>query len=298
MKVLVTGGRGFIGRHVLDLLRCRNIPTIVVGRYTPGYADEYIEMDLLKTENFSELINQSKATHLLHLGWYVEHGEYWTSPLNLRWVDISTRLVEAFCKAGGRQVIVAGSCAEYDWQYRYCRESTTPLKPETLYGISKDACRRLIFSVCKSYRVPCSWGRVFYPFGPGEVYSRLIPSLIKVFQGECKPFSVNARVYRDFIYVTDVAEGLVTLLVSDADGEFNISSGEPVQIEEVVKEIAYLCDGDPQKVLRLNRSRSVEPDMLVGENKKLKDLGWAPKMPLKQGLRLSVEALKKSEDCL
>ncbi len=220
MQVLLTGASGFIGRHVLQSLRDQGIPFVAIGRtIPPGCTEtEFIQADLLAAPDFDALVNRAEATHLLHLAWYAEHGKYWTSTLNLRWVEATVRLVEAFCKVGGERVVAAGTCAEYDWSYGYCREELTPLKPNKLYGTAKDATKRLVMEICDAYQISCSWGRVFLPYGPGESRLRLIPSLIDVFRGINKPFSINVNSYRDFIHVSDVADGFVSLIVSNERG--------------------------------------------------------------------------------
>ncbi|MDO8465575.1 MAG: NAD(P)-dependent oxidoreductase [Gallionella sp.] len=290
MKVLMTGASGFLGQHVLACLRKQGIDTVTLGRRLPEGvpATDFIEADLLATEDFPALIKMSGATHLLHLAWYAEHGKYWTSPLNLRWVEATTRLVEAFCEAGGQQVVVAGTCAEYDWSHGYCREDSTPLNPATLYGTAKDAARRLVMAVCRQHQVPCAWGRLFLPFGTGEASQRLIPSLIEVFRKKRQPFGVNASAERDFLHASDVAEGFIALLKSGESGAYNISSGQPIQLADIVRELARLLDADPRSVLDLNGERPDEPLLLVGDNSKLKTLGWQPALSLAQGLKLTV----------
>lgn len=290
MKVLLTGASGFLGRYALDCLRRHGIETVMLGRRRAPdstFAD-FIEADLLATSDFTALIQRSGATHLLHLAWYAEHGKYWTSPLNLRWVEVTTRLIEAFCESGGQQVVVAGTCAEYDWSHGYCREDSTPLNPATLYGSAKDAARRLAMAVCARHQVPCAWGRVFLPFGTGEASQRLIPSLIEVFRGRRPPFGVNAVAYRDFLHASDVAEGFIALLQRGENGAYNISSGQPVRLADVVQELAQLLDADPQAVLDLTTERPGEPPLLVGENLKLKALGWQQALSLAQGLEQTV----------
>lgn len=290
MKVLLTGASGFIGRHALAALRAQGIETVVLGRRSPPEvaAQDFIEADLLASPDFAALMRQARATHLLHLAWYAEHGRYWTSPLNLRWVDASVRLVEAFCAAGGRHVVAAGTCAEYDWAQGYCREDAGALAPASLYGVAKDATRRLLTEVCKSRQVGLTWGRIFFPYGPGEPAQKLVPSLIEVFRGRRAPFAVNVGAYRDFLHVSDVAQAFVTLLRAEAMGPCNIGSGEPVRLGELIGQLAQLCGADAQPVLALAATREGEPPMLVAQAGRLRALGWAPRLTLAQGLRQSL----------
>lgn len=290
MKVLLTGGSGFIGSYVLAALQDEGVEVVVVGRSRLPGAVRQIEADLLTLtqEQVNDLLRKECITHLLHLAWVAEHGKYWTSPLNLRWVDATVRLVEAFCTTGGQHVVIAGTCAEYDWSYGYCREESTPLRPTTLYGVAKDATRRLVTKVCERHQVSFAWGRVFLPFGFREANNRLIPSLIEVFQDKREPYSVNVAAYRDFLHVSDVAAGFVRLLMSETNGEFNISSGIPTPITEVVTVLAELFGADPQLIFALSVERLDEPVLLVGENQKLKALGWQPNLRIRQGFERMV----------
>ena len=292
MRVLLTGASGFTGRYVLNALQHQGIEVVTVGRARSQPSVPFIEADLLSVTDFGPLVQQAQATHLLHLAWYAEHGKYWTSPLNLRWAEATMWLAEAFCAAGGQQVVIAGTCAEYDWAQGYCREDSTPLNPATLYGTAKDATRRLVMAVCAQQQVPCAWGRIFLPYGYGESTSRLIPSLTDVFRGEREPFGVNATAYRDFLHASDVAEGFVRLLTAGARGAYNICSGEPVRLAEVVRTLATLLGADPESVLALTTERPGEPYLLVGENLKLKALGWRPALTLAQGLERALHGEK------
>jgi nucleoside-diphosphate-sugar epimerase len=133
---------------------------------------------------------------------------------------------------------------------------------------------------------------VFLPFGTGENCQRLIPSLINVFRGRRQPFAVNAPAYRDFLHAADVAEGFITLLQRGEGGACNISSGQPVQLGDVVLKLARLLDADPQVILDLATEHPGEPLLLAGENLKLKTLGWQPKLSLEQGLERTVRELQ------
>lgn len=287
MRVLLTGASGFLGQHVLKHLLVGGIDTVAVGRTLPAncVAANFKQVDLLGQCDFDDLLVEVGATHLLHLAWYAEHGAYWTSPSNLNWAQASVRFVEAFCKAGGQKVVIAGTCAEYDWSYGYCNEDSTPLKSHTLYSAAKDATRRLSNAICAEHQVECAWARIFLTYGPGEDCRRLLPSLKAVFQGRRVPFGVNANAYRDFLHAEDVAKGLALLVQVKASGAFNICSGQPVQLAEVVRQIAFACDADPAIVLGLSTAHPGEPALLVGNNYKLKSMGWQVQHPLDDMIR-------------
>jgi nucleoside-diphosphate-sugar epimerase len=100
--------------------------------------------------------------------------------------------------------------------------------------------------------------------------------LIEVFRGRHPSFGVNANAYRDFLHADDVASGFIRLLLSNAEGSYNISSGRPTQIADIVKRIADAFNGNPRIVLDLSTERPGEPGILFGDSGKLRKLGWQP----------------------
>ena len=286
MRVLVTGASGFLGQYVLAALQQAGIAAVALARTRPRNlaGAQFVPGDLLEHAELAKLVQRAEASHLLHLAWVTDHGSYWTSPLNFRWVDATTRLVEAFCQSGGKHAVFAGTCAEYDWGLGRCQEDTTALNPATVYGVAKDAARRLVAAWCAQQQVRCAWARIFFPYGAGEAPARLVPALVDVLRGESAPFGISATVHRDFLHAGDVAQGLLTLLQTDARGSYNISSGQPVQLSDLVRALAQLMDADPRQVLDLPEQRLADPPLVTGENLKLKALGWQPQFTLHQGL--------------
>lgn len=286
MKVLLTGASGFVGQHILSSLIRHGIDVVTIGRTQAHTHIEFIQADLLQIENFSEVIEEAQATHLIHCAWYTQHGDYWTSTLNLRWLEASLKLIECFCLQGGRHVTVAGTCAEYDWSYGYLNEELTPLKPQTFYGVTKKSLCQLTMQLCAHYQVQCAWGRIYYSFGPGENPKRLIPSLIKVFKEGASPFTINSFVYRDFLHVYDIAEAFVYFVLAHAHGEYNISSAEPTRLDKIVQILASQFNANPEPILALAAQKVNEPQIIVGTNSKIKALGWEPLYSLEHGLKL------------
>lgn len=283
MKVMLTGATGFVGRYVAKELERQGVEYLSIQRGMVS-DDRGFQMDLLSTLEFETLFQKFKPTHLVHVAWYAEHGKYWDSELNLQWVLATKRLVEAFCSSGGQHVVITGTCAEYDWSHGYCVEDVTPLKPKSLYGICKDTTRRVIELVVQKHGVSMSWARIFFPYGPGEASQRLIPSLFNAFKGEVLPFGVNASSYRDLLHVEDAARAVLACAQSKFVGSVNICSGRPVQISEIVDVVASVNNCDPEIILKLAPKNQETNNFLVGENKKLRSLGWNQEIMLGQGL--------------
>ena len=284
MKVLLTGATGFVGRYVARELERQGIEYVGLQRGRASN-ERVIQMDLLGANALEALFKKLKPTHLVHVAWYTEHGKYWDSELNLQWILATKRLVEAFCSAGGQHVVITGTCADYDWSNRHLVEDVTPLKPTSLYGICKDATRRIIELVVEKHCVSMAWARIFFPYGPGEASQRLIPSLFKAFKGEVLPFGVNASSYRDLLHVEDTARAVVACILSKFSGSINICSERPVQISEVVDAVARIYNCDPEIILKLTPNNLDANSFLVGENKKLKNLGWKQEINLDEGIK-------------
>lgn len=283
MKVMLTGATGFVGRYVAKELERQGIEYMSLQR---GMANDAraIQMDLLGTNELESLFQGFEPTHLVHLAWYAEHGKYWDSGLNLQWIIATKRLVEAFCSSGGQHVVITGTCAEYDWSHGYCVEDVTPLKPKSLYGICKDTTRRIIELTVEKQGVSMSWARVFFPYGPGEASQRLIPSLFSAFKGEVMPFGVNASSYRDLLHVEDAARAILACAQNNFLGAVNICSGIPVKISEVVNTVARISNCDPGFIFKIPPKNADTNNFLVGNNKKLRSLGWNQEIALHQGL--------------
>ena len=145
--MLVTGAGGFVGAAaVASLAHGKHEVHAVSSRarpITPGV--KWHVADLLDAGAADDLVALVRPELLLHLAWYAEHGHFWTSVENVRWVEATLRLLRAFARHGGRRATVAGTCAEYDWEEQggLLSERQTPLRPATLYGVSKNATREV-----------------------------------------------------------------------------------------------------------------------------------------------------------
>jgi len=271
-KVLLTGASGFIGRHTIQPLldRCFEVHAIS-RRAVPGVYHH--PLDLFDVQRTSQLMAELRPSHLLHFAWYAVPGKYWTAPENLDWVKISLHLMQQFAQAGGRRMVVAGSCAEYDW---------TGYK-ETVYGTCKAALQQIFQSYTHQIGLSSAWGRIFYLFGPHEYPDRLAPNIIlSMLKGQVARCSHGNQI-RDFMYVQDVADAFAALLDSDVQGAVDIASGQPLTLKEFIGHIATTLNGQAQ--YGAIASKASEPARIVGDASRLcNEVKWQPKCTWDLGL--------------
>lgn len=290
MKVLVTGGSGFIGQHCLAQLHAKGHEVHAVSSVplASTAAVQWHQANLLDIGQARALVRAVKPSHLLHLAWCTQHGKYWTSPENLNWVQGSLALIQEFTESDGKRLVAAGTCAEYEWGHGVCVEDQTPLVPATLYGTYKHALQLMLRAWSRQTGLSSAWGRVFSLYGPRENPERLVASVIRaLLRGE--PASCgNARLERDYLHAQDVASAFVALLESTLEGPVNIGSGEAATLGEIVERIAEKLDGRRLVQLRVPSSSS-EPSLLLADVTRLASTGWKKKFDLDSGLADTIE---------
>jgi len=296
-RVLVTGANGFIGRHTLSWLLEAGFEVHALHWLgTPEETDDVIwhKINLMDYPTVDALLQQLQATHLLHLAWYTEHGKFWHSSENLPWVACSLNLLSCFVGHGGQRVLMAGSCAEYDWSEGHCSEQETACTPATLYGTSKHAMHQIAEAYCAQNSVSFAWGRVFFLYGPGETASRFVPVVINgLLRQETVPCSDGSQV-RDFTHVEDVASAFVTLLKSDLTGAVNIASGESYTLRDIGETIMRQIKGSGRIEFGALPNRQDDPDVLTADVSRLRDvLGWKAHYILETGLADSISWWKR-----
>jgi nucleoside-diphosphate-sugar epimerase len=297
-SVLVTGATGFIGERVLANLGQRDAEIHVASRKNGANAANihWHRLDLADSAGVDALLERVRPERLVHLAWYVEHGRFWHAPENVDWVQRSLHLLRAFARAGGKRALITGTCAEYDWSAaaRPLNESTSPIAPATLYGVAKDALRRLASAYANQADVDIAWARLFFLYGPREPPGRLVASVARaLLRGE--PAETSSGIHeRDFLHVDDVAAALVALLDSSVSGPVNIASGRGVKLADVVDRIARET-GRPELVRRgVLADRAEEPLTLVGDVSRLRDeVGFRPAIDIEAGIAASIECWRE-----
>jgi nucleoside-diphosphate-sugar epimerase len=286
MRILVTGATGFVGREAVRLLCDQGHEVHAVGRNEGEDARvRWHRADLLDGADRRPLLGKIGASHLLHLAWYAVPGRYWTAIDNLDWVAASLRLARGFAETGGRRLVVAGTCAEYDWSMPRLDETATPLAPATLYGEAKLSLYRLLHHAAPALGLSLGWGRIFNVYGPFERPERLLGTLIQAARtGQPAHFSAGTQL-RDFVHVEDVARAFASLLASPVEGAVNIGSGRAISVRSFIETAARLCD--PAPVLHFGdpaQARDEPPALYAAMDRLAGNLGFTARYDLDAGL--------------
>ena len=296
-RVVLTGASGFVGRQALAPLLAAGHEVHALARRAPAPEERagasWHEVDLLAG---ADVLAEIEPDVLVHLAWYAEHGEFWRSPENVRWVEASLALLRAFAAAGGRRAVIAGTCAEYEWSRELYPEDA-PLRPSTLYGSAKHGLHLLAAAFAEQVGLELAWARLFFLYGPHEDPGRFVPSIVRpLLRGEPARMTEGAQ-RRDFLHVADAGAALAALAGSELTGPLNLASGEAVALRDIARQIGELSGRPELLQIGVLPTREGEPPELRADVHRLRDeLGWRPSTPLREGLEGAVAWWRERAD--
>ncbi|HVU13442.1 MAG TPA: NAD-dependent epimerase/dehydratase family protein [Phototrophicaceae bacterium] len=297
--VLVTGGTGFVGRHVVALgLRQQLDLHVPTSRNLPLPGAKTYAVDLSDKAQVVALIEQVQPKAILHLAAAgVTYGAASLEQmLRVNVLGLQSLLEAAAALPAPPTVVIAGSGAEYAPQNRFLQEDD-PTLPASAYGVSKAAA----FPIAQYYaqKLPITWLRLFNIYGPGEAYPRLAPYIVQQsLRGEAIELTAGEQI-RDYVHVDDVAEAIwrTAALAHRADGiqVINVGSGQPLPLKVFVQTlVAALREHgiDAPVQLGVKPYRPDEPMFYAADiNRMSALLDWTPTISLETGLQATVEAM-------
>jgi nucleoside-diphosphate-sugar epimerase len=269
-RILITGGTGFLGRHLLPLFAGEEVH--VFDKICRDFAGvNWHEIDLSEIEKMRSLMAKIKPTHCIHTAWHVPPHEFWTSAENVSWIYSSFEILKSFAENGGKRAVFIGSCAEYDWTTEEpLNEETTPLNPSTFYGICKKSLFEISAEFAKLNDISFAWARLFFMFGEGEPKGKFVRYLIESLLNDEKAVCKTPNLVRDYLYVGEVAKALKKILESDFQGAINVASGEPTNVGNLAQKIGEILGKSGLIELGNNRNPN-EPQVIVANTQRLKD---------------------------
>lgn len=292
---IVTGGAGFIGSHMVDLLVERGFGVRVIDNQAGGRAANLAhhknnsdvvldERDIRSLAPDDKLFSDARFVfHFAGIGDIVPSIERPSEYMSVN-VQGTVHVLEAARHAGVRKVVYAASSSCYGLADVPTREDH-PINPQYPYALSKYFGEGAAFHWYKVYRLPVNAIRIFNAYGTRSRTSGAYGAVFGVFLRQKladKPFTVvgDGTQTRDFLYVTDVAAAFFAAAETEKTGEvWNLGAGKPQSVNYLVE----LLGGE---VVRLPK-RPGEPDGTWADISKIRrDLGWAPKVSFEQGVNL------------
>lgn len=302
LKVLVTGGAGFIGSHLVDELVRSGFGVTVIdnlstGReanfsgHLAGRKIRFLRGDVLDRDVVDEAISRDVDV-IFHLAaitsvpFSVEYPRI-THEVN---VDGTRSILEAGLRTGVERFIFVSSCAVYGEPEYLPIDEGHPLKPMSPYAESKLEAEEVCTEYHEAYGLEVTILRPFNVYGPrqrNDQYSGVIAKFIeRLREGKSPVIYGDGLQTRDFIHIADTVRAIMLASkTSDAEGGvFNVATGIPTSINELA-----------QLLIDISRSRNIEPKNAAAREgdirhsyaditKAGKHLGFEPKIPLKEGL--------------
>ena len=292
MKVIVTGGSGFIGSHVVDLLLGKGHSVTVIDNHSTGRAANLahvadkvllIEDDLAKPGNWvSAFAGTDWVVHLAALADIVPSIQNPTGYFQAN-VDGTFNVLQAAHAAGIKRLVYAASSSCYGIPDCYPTPEAAPMRPQYPYALTKLLGEQLVMHWAQVYGLPALSLRFFNVYGPRSRTSGTYGAVFGVFLAQKlagKPYTIvgDGTQTRDFTYVTDIAEAVLAAAQSDVKGEiFNVGSGATVSVNRLVD----LLGGERVFIPK----RPGEPETTFADISRITaQLGWTPRVPIEQGV--------------
>jgi UDP-glucose 4-epimerase len=302
MKALVTGGAGFIGSHLTDLLIELNFEVIVIDNLSVGRLENinhlvknprftFAQVDIF---NFEEIESIFKGVdwvfHLAALADIVPSienpTEYYKSNVNGTF-----NVLQACRKYQIKKIIYAGSSSCYGIPDEYPTKEIAAIQPQYPYALTKNIGEQLVMHWCQLYNLSALSLRFFNVYGPRARTSGTYGAVFGVFLAQKlanKPYTVvgDGNQTRDFTFVSDIVNAILTAAESNLSGEvINIGSNNTYSINRLVE----LLGG---KVIYIPK-RPGEPDCTWADiSKATQLLNWSPKVSLEEGVKIMLNNMK------
>lgn len=296
MRVLVTGGSGFVGRRLLEALRERGDD--VVSAAPSRGDDEHLPLDLTDSENVRAVVEMVRPELVFHLAAQSFVPRAIEEPLETfrANVDGTMYLLEALRAQDAPKprllfvssALVYGDRPAADMPLR----ETLPPRPANPYAASKAAGEALVLGYQSSYGLDAVISRAFNHIGVGQdprfAVSAFAHRLARIASGEERALQVgNVESERDFLDVRDVVSAYVALAERGTSGEiYNVCSGVAVKMREILRRLVNIA-GVPVEIREDPAlMRTTEISRSVGDPAKLKrTTGWSPRVDLADSLR-------------
>jgi len=297
MRLLVVGGSGFIGSHVVERANALGWQVTSVSlepRLAHDRAESVIGVDISDAAALRAALSDNRFDYVVNCGGYVNHTAFsqgGRSVIDAHFTAVMN-LTQTIDRAVLRAFVNIGSSDEYGSAPAPQRES---MREQAIspYSLGKVAATHFLQMLHRTEQFPSTTVRLFLTYGPGQGSRRFLPQVVAgCLSGRAFPVSPGTQV-RDFCFIDDVIEAVFAALVQPAaQGEvINIASGTPVSIRSVIETVRSIVGrGEPQfGEIPLRQGENMELYADISKASEL--LGWTPKIELSVGLHRTIAAI-------
>ncbi|MCB0067191.1 MAG: UDP-glucose 4-epimerase GalE [Caldilineaceae bacterium] len=303
MKVLVTGGAGYIGSITVEQLIKGGEEVVVFDNLYQGHRDAvhpdaaFVQGDLKDRAAIDAALAAHKPDAIMHFASYTLVGESMQHPFMYLGDNITNglNLLQSAHEHGVKKFILSSTANLFDKPERMPIDENERIVPGSPYGESKNILERMLYwlDVTQGMRYACL--RYFNACGASEERgedhtpeTHIIPLILQVALGQRADFAIFGDDYptrdgtcvRDYVHVVDLAQAHILALRALDDGSrtYNLGSGRGFSVKEVI-DMAREVTGRPIPT-RVVARRPGDPAVLVASSDKIRrELGWAPKYP-------------------
>lgn len=302
MKILVTGGAGFVGSHVTQLLLNQDHSVTVVDNLSTGHKKAidkraiFIQTDLSDEVKLEQILPGHDV--VIHMASYIEVEESVKKPVEFAENNIvgTVKLLESMRKTGVKKIVFSSSACVYGTPKKLPITEDDPLgEQENPYGITKISMEQFCILYHRLFGFDVVILRYFNPYGPGELHdpeTHAIPNFIKATLVK-KPIPLfwKGEQIRDFIYIEDLAESHVTTLTLSGLHIYNVGTETGVKVIDVIKKIFEIV-GYEVPIDNRGKRKGDAWELVASSQKIRKELGWEAKVSLEEGLKKTTEFFK------
>jgi len=309
-NVLVTGGNGLVGSHIVEELLKNNANVIALIRsqnpksyfVTEGLDRKTIFAygDLKNFKRVYDVMSKYEIEYIFHIGAQPIVPTALINPVETFETNINgtVNVLESARLCGGvKGIVVASSDKAYGKSDKLPYTEETPLKGAFPYDVSKSCTDLVAQSYSKTYGIPITIARFGNIYGPGDLnFNRIIPGAIKAaLLEETLDIRSDGKMIREYLYVKDVADGYLMLCenINKSKGEaFNLSSGLKLSVIEVLERISKIIDKKINyKILNLAKNEIYE--QYLSTEKVENFFCWKTKYSFEEGIKETVKWYEK-----
>ncbi|HKT36560.1 MAG TPA: NAD-dependent epimerase/dehydratase family protein [Nitrospira sp.] len=300
MKVLVTGGAGFIGSHLVDRLIMEGHEAVVVDNLATGKrrninrSARFYKMDI-QSWRLERVFRNERPNVVMHLAAQMDVRKSVEDPMFDAQVNVlgTLNVLQQAVKHGVRKVIFSSSGgAIYGEQEIYPAPETHVMKPLSPYGLSK-LCGEQYLSyfqrVSGLQAVSLRYANVYGPRQDPEGEAGVVAIFIqKMLNNEQAVINGNGRQTRDFVFVDDVVEANLAMLGQDTQGTYNVGTGVETSINDLFR-ILVQHTGSTCKEIHGPAKKGEQARSVIDSTKLRQEVSWEPKADLSDGLKKTVQ---------